>query len=124
MIQDLTIEATSNTPQIVFKTNGSLILNGRSYLIDVRKFYQPIFDWVSQLKAEKVRFIINLDYFNSASAKVIFEILKTIDDNDLVLEFDVIWKYETDDEDVLESGQIFEKRLKRARFCYNECSEA
>jgi hypothetical protein len=124
MIQNLTIEATSSTPQAVFETNGNLLLKGRSLLLDVSLFYQPLIDWVSQLNTDTVKFIIKLDYFNSASSKRLLEILKIIDANNAVREFDVIWNFETDDEDILEKGQIFEEKLRRARFLYKEYAEA
>ena len=124
MIQNLTIEATSSTPQAVFETNGNLLLKGRSLLLDVSLFYQPLIDWVSQLNTDTVKFIIKLDYFNSASSKRLLEILKIIDANNAVREFDVIWNFETDEEDILEKGQIFEEKLRRARFLYKEYAEA
>jgi hypothetical protein len=124
MIQDLIIEETSRTPQVEFKTNGDLLIKGRSVLMDVCLFFQPLIDWVSRLTTESVIFNFNLDYFNSSSSKKIFEILRSIDLNMAVSKFDVIWNYEVNDEVILERGQIFEEKLQRARFIYREYEEA
>jgi hypothetical protein len=123
-MENLTIKATSTTPFALFETNGNLTLKGRSLILDVTAFYQPFLDWVSNLAATRVVFKIELEYFNSASIKKLLEILRTIDSNNLVKEFDVIWNFETDDEDILEKGQIFEEKLRKARFIYKEYAEA
>ncbi|HJZ39088.1 MAG TPA: DUF1987 domain-containing protein [Bacteroidales bacterium] len=123
-MENLTIKATSTTPLAVFETNGNLTLKGRSLILDVTAFYQPFLDWVNILIAPKVVFTIELEYFNSASSKKLLEILRTIDSNNQVREFEVNWNYETDDEDILEKGQIFEEKLRKARFIYKEYAEA
>ena len=123
-MDNFTIEATSNTHLAVFETNGNLSLKGRSLILDVTAFYQPFLEWVRNLDVTKVVFTIELEYFNSASSKKLLEILRTIDSNNLVKEFDVIWNFETDDEDILEKGQIFEEKLFKARFIYREYAEA
>jgi len=124
MIQDLIIEATSSTPHVVFEVSGRLLVKGRSLILDVGQFYQPLNDWVVQLQCNKVTFDIDIDYFNSASSKRLLEIMKTIDANNHVGEFNVIWNYESDDEDILEKGQIFEEKLRKARFFFKEYAES
>jgi hypothetical protein len=124
MIQNLIIEATSTTPHVAFETSGNLSLKGRSLILDVGQFYQPLNDWVCQLHCSTVNFDIDIDYFNSASSKRVLEILKIIDANNFVREFNVIWNYESDDEDILEKGQIFEEKLRKARFFFKEYAES
>lgn len=123
MIHNLTIEATDYTPKAVFETNGSLLLKGRSLFLDAGLFYKPLIDWVRQLNTGNVTFVIHLDYFDSSSLKKIFEILKTIDANENVGEFDVIWNFEKDDDAILEKGQIFNEKLKRTKFLFREYVE-
>ncbi len=52
------------------------------------------------------------------------ELLKTIDDNRHVKNFTVHWLFESDDEDILEKGLIFEERLMKARFMYTASAGA
>jgi hypothetical protein len=117
-MQHLIIESTGATPQVLFKSNGNLSLKGRSMAPDIVLFYRPLNEWVSRLNAPKVRFSIDLDYFNTASSKILFELMKVIDNNANIREFDVLWHFETDDEDILEKGQLFEEKLKKAKFIY------
>lgn len=98
-------------------------MKGRSLLLNVNEFYCPLIEWISELNVPVVRFTIDFDYFNSASSKQILEMLKLLDSNNNVKDFDVFWHFEKDDEDILEIGQIFEERLRKARFYFKEYAE-
>ena len=123
-MNNITYEPTTSTPEVKFTTDGRLLLEGRSLPENVMKFYNPLIEWVSKLKVEVVKMDINLEYLNSASSKKLLEILKVLDANNYIKEFIVNWHYESEDEDALESGQIFEDLLRRAEFRYHEYSEA
>ncbi len=105
-------------------TDGRLLLEGRSLPENVTKFYNPLVEWVAMLKVEVVKIDINLEYLNSASSKKLLELLKVLDANNNIKELIMNWHYESDDEDALESGQIFEELLRKAEFRYHEYSEA
>jgi len=123
-MKNLTIEPTSSTPAVDFKTDGRMLIEGRSLPEDVNKFYLPLTDWALKLTAEVVKLDINLEYLNSASTKKMLEFLKVLDANSHIKTFIVNWHYESDDEDTLENGQIFEELLRKAQFLYHEYSEA
>jgi len=123
-MQNLQIECTNNTPMVKFDVSGMLTMKGRSLILDGRPFYQPLIDWVAALDAETVYFTIDFDYFNSSSSKLILELLKIIDINTRIKTFNVNWYFETDDEDILEIGQIFEEKMQKARFFYREHAES
>jgi hypothetical protein len=122
-MQDVNIDATSSTPQVNFNQSGKLMMKGRSLILNVDEFYSPLIEWISKLNVPVVRFTIDFDYFNSASSKQILEMLKLIDSNNNVKDFDVFWHFEKDDEDILEIGQIFEERLRKAIFYFKEYAE-
>ena len=122
-MQNINIEATSSTPQVNFDQSGKLMMKGRSLILNVKEFYSPLIEWISKLNVPVVRFTIDFDYFNSASSKQILEMLKLLDSNNNVKDFDVFWHFEKDDEDILEIGQIFEERLRKARFYFKEYAE-
>jgi hypothetical protein len=84
----------------------------------------PLIEWAARLTVSSVNFTVELDYFNTASAKKLMELLKTIDDNRHVREYTVNWHFESDDEDILEKGFIFEERLMKARFMYTATTGA
>lgn len=123
-MQSIMIEASNSTPLTVFEPDGTLCLKGRSLIIDVVSFYQPLIEWAARLTVSSVNFTVELDYFNTASAKKLMELLKTIDDNRHVREYTVNWRFESDDEDILEKGFIFEERLIKARFMYTATTGA
>jgi hypothetical protein len=120
----INLEPTTSTPAVKFGTDGRLLLEGRSLPENVTKFYNPLVEWVAMLKVEVVKIDINLEYLNSASSKKLLELLKVLDANNNIKELIVNWHYESDDEDALESGQIFEELLRKAEFRYHEYSEA
>lgn len=120
---DINITPTNSTPEVIFETNGNLYMKGRSIILDVDQFYKPLCVWLSLLEVPAVRFTIKFDYFNSASSKKILELLKIIDANNKIKDFNVFWHFETDDEDILEMGQIIEERLRKAKFCFIEYAE-
>jgi hypothetical protein len=123
-MKNINFEPTSSTPLVKFITDGRLLLEGRSLPENVTKFYLPLIEWVRMLKAEVVKLDINLEYLNSASSKKLLELLKVLDANNNIKVLIVNWHYESDDEDALESGQIFEELLLKAEFRYHEYSEA
>ena len=90
-------------------------------MLDAVSFYEPLIEWASCTKHTFCKFYhFELDYFNTSSSKKLLELLKIFDNNRNVKEFIVYWGFETDDEDILIKGQIFEERLKNARFCFKE----
>ena len=123
-MDNINIEPTASTPAVKFITDGRLLIEGRSLPENVIRFFHPLIEWSGMLKAEVVKMDVNLEYMNSASPKKLLELLKVIDANNSVKEFIVNWHYEADDEDALESGQIFEDLLRKAEFRYHEYSSA
>jgi hypothetical protein len=123
-MKNISYEPTSSTPAVKFSTDGRLLIEGRSLPENVSKFYNPLLEWVMKLEAEVVKMDLNLEYLNSASSKKLLEILRALDNNNSIKVLIVNWHYEADDEDALESGQIFEDLLKKAEFRYHEYSEA
>jgi len=121
-MDNIAIESTTNTPAINFRTDGRMLMEGRSLPENVTIFYSPLIEWAALLKAQVVKMDINLEYVNSASIKKILELLKVLDANNNIKEFFVNWHYEKDDEDALENGQIFEELLQKAVFQYHEYS--
>jgi len=123
-MNNLLIDATSSTPAIQFRTDGRMLMEGRSLPENVQKFYGPVIEWAQSLTAKVVKLDINMEYLNSASTKKVLEFLKALDVNHHVKTYLINWHYESEDEDTLENGQIFEELLRKAQFRYHEYSEA
>jgi len=123
-MESILIEATHSTPAINFNIDGRLMIEGRSLPEDVNKFYKPLIEWIVKLTSESVKLDINLEYLNSASSKKLLELLKILDAKSKIESFIINWHYEEGDDDALETGQIFEEVLIRAKFHYHEYAEA
>jgi hypothetical protein len=108
----LTLEATQDTPHIILdKDNGIFEVSGRSLPEDVIEFYTPVIEWIqgyAKAPNTKTVFAFKLDYFNTASSKLILELLKTLKD---INGARVDWYYQEDDEDILDAGKEFSEQV-------------
>lgn len=102
------IDSTEDTPQVILdKASNEFELSGRSLPEDAASFYQPILDWLEQYANEsnpETNFVIKLEYFNTASSKLLLDVLTALEDIDNAK---VSWYYFEDDEDMEEAGEEF-----------------
>jgi hypothetical protein len=114
-MEELRISPTKNTPEIILNPEGIIRIRGRSIHEDVTDFFAPVEDWVSSyidVPAEVTCVDLNLEYFNSASAKVFIHLLQMITYVTLKhKKFIFNWYYEDGDEDILERGEYFSSVL-------------
>lgn len=122
-MENLTITATSQTPEISFHTNGHLKIEGRSFPEDAASFYDPLIEFIQELKVDSVNLDINLEYINTASSKKLLHLLQELDDQENIKSIVVNWHYEEGDEDSVETAEIFEDSVDRIRFTYNEIAD-
>ncbi len=111
------IPAEKTTPEVELNPNGSLSIKGRSIHENIRDFFNPIEEWVvdyvSNDPAEVTTIDINLEYFNSATAKALLNILQKLIRVQLKSRKLVVnWHYEKGDEDIQERGEYFASVLK------------
>lgn len=105
------IESTSKTPSIKADSSGIIELSGISVPEDGIKFFLPLKNWIdgyATSPAPRTICKVNLDYFNTSSAKVlltIFRLLEKIKKEGN--EVKVIWTYEENDSEIEEAGQDF-----------------
>jgi hypothetical protein len=111
-METLIIKGTEDTPDVVFDIEKNIFeISGRSLPEDVVTFYQPVMEWLNELeKTPMDTFIldIKLDYFNTASSKLILDIFLKLD----VLfsegkDIKVRWYYSELDEDLGEAGEEY-----------------
>jgi hypothetical protein len=111
-MQAIKIKGTDDTPNVILdKDNGIFEISGRSLPEDVAAFYEPILDWLeaySEDPMEKTIFNFKLEYFNTASSKLLLDVLLKLedmfDDGKDVL---VRWHFPDDDEDMEEAGEEY-----------------
>ncbi len=106
-LESLIIEGTINTPSIIFDTEKhSFQISGKSMPEDAVDFYKPIDEWVLQFADSKISqatFEIRLEYFNTASSKLILGLIKKI--GEAAADVSINWYYMEDDEDMEEVGE-------------------
>ena len=111
MMQELHIEPTKNSPEIIMNPEGFIRIKGRSIHENVAEFFSPVESWINEYiekPAEMTSVDICLEYFNSASAKVfihLFELIKHVNIKNRNFMFN--WYYEDGDDDILERGEYF-----------------
>lgn len=107
------IEQTTNTPYINFDPQtGILEINGRSIPEDSVKFYKPLIQWIDDYKKSPQDLIIisiQLEYFNSGTAKSLYRLLKKVTSmHDAINKVKLKWYYEQDDEEMMNSAKDYE----------------
>ena len=110
-MEELRILPTKNTPEIILNPEGMIRIKGRSIHENVTDFFEPIEDWISEyitVPADITSVDMNLEYFNSASAKVFIHILQKVTYVTLKhKKFVFNWYYEDGDDDILERVEYF-----------------
>ena len=79
--------------------------------------------WVKEFANEELNIEINLEYFNTAVSKQLYDLLKTIESNQNYKKINLKWFYEDGDDEILESGEIYEELLPRINFSYQRYAE-
>jgi len=109
-MEPLIIPSTTNTPTVRFnhKVNKFLI-SGVSLPENVLEFYQPVIDWIEVYfknpNADTV-FEFKFSYLNTASSKIISNILQILDEQYLQgVKVSVLWYYDFEDAETKELGQ-------------------
>lgn len=109
----ISLEGTEDTPKIILDSkNGIFEISGRSLPEDTAEFYQPVLEWLeryAQSANADTKFVFKLEYFNTASSKLILDILSKLEDVDNA---SVVWYFHEDDEDMEEAGQEFSELVE------------
>ena len=108
----LRIEPEDDTPMVnLSKEKGIFEISGKSMPEDVVFFYQPVLDWMDAYKAdplEKTVFDFKLIYFNTASSKLILDLLMYLEEiQEKGNEILVRWHSLKTDEDMQEAGEEY-----------------
>jgi hypothetical protein len=122
-MENLYIEPTAGTPQVDFKMNGELNMEGRSLPEDAAKFYKPIVEWLETYSCEETTFNFRLEYLNTSSSKQILNVIKSVEKKDSNKNIVVNWYYEEGDIDGLETGEHFATIMKDIPFNFIEYAE-
>lgn len=108
------IQEQEYTPAIRFDEHSkTLTIAGSSLPDDTKGFYQPLLDWMEEYLnnpdlEKKLNIIFRLDYFNTSSSKMIYELLAKVEKKKNILKsVRIYWHYDVINEPMLESGKHF-----------------
>lgn len=111
-METIKIQGTEDTPKVILDKDAELLeISGRSLPEDVASFYEPILTWLEEYAEspnKKTIFNFKLVYFNTASSKLLLDILMKLEEiheqgNDVLIK----WHYPEDDEDMEEAGEEY-----------------
>lgn len=110
------ISETDFTPSVkILPEENRIIITGPSRLEDPSPFYEELVIVLDETIINyKSRFFIDfkLNYLNSSSSKWLFHILKNIQARfGKTRTMSVNWYYDSDDESMLEAGEVFQNLL-------------
>ena len=116
-INKFSVDLSEDTPSVNFDPKtGEFDVEGMSRPEDVTKFYNPVIDWLekyakSPAPATTVNF--RYSYFNTASARKIYEILAVLDDINLkkYSKVNINWYYDEPDIDMKMAGEEYDELI-------------
>jgi hypothetical protein len=111
-METIKILGTDDTPTVILDAENDIFeISGRSLPEDVTAFYDPILNWLDEYAASpnaKTFFTFKLVYFNTASSKLLLDILMKLEEmHEDKKEVLVKWYYPEDDEDMQEAGEEY-----------------
>lgn len=115
-MQVLKIDSTEDNPQVILDRESNILeISGRSLPEDVNTFYEPMLSWIEEYAKAPLDvtvFNFKLTYFNTASSKIILDILtqfeEMIEEGHQVM---VRWHYPDEDEDMMEAGEEYSEMV-------------
>lgn len=112
----LRIEPTDDSPQVILdKENSVFEISGKSLPENVLEFYRPVMDWLQEYRKDpgpKTGLTLKLIYFNTASSKMILDILMVLEEMaEAGHEVVVRWMSLKSDEDMQEAGKEYEEMV-------------
>jgi len=116
MLQRLQLDASEDTPLVDFDAEtGVLKIVGRALPEDAHSFFSPLQLWVERYvdtPAIQTTVDLQIDYFNSAATRYIFNILMELEDLASSGKYvKVIWNFNKNDEMIAAKGEELESML-------------
>jgi hypothetical protein len=114
----LFIEQTAKTPFIeLVPSSGKMEIRGKSIPENSKSFFAPVFDWIDAYgknPATETTFEVQLDYFNTSSAKSIVDIFKKLEQihKSGSSTVTINWRFDEDDGDMMEAGQDYQSIIR------------
>lgn len=121
-MENLYIKNVLNAPDILLDADNHILeIKGESYPENAREFFSPVVSWireyVNQLKDQQVTVNIELKYFNSSTAKILFNIFNMLDkEAGKGKRIFINWIYDKRNLNAVEYGEDFKEDIEFAVF--------
>ena len=125
-MEPLKIEATDKTPGIILDPyNDNFEISGNSRPENVRDFYDPVVNWLIDFekdvldkkvikfdKKHPLNFNLKMNYFNSSSAKFLYDVMgELVRFHEKGHVIRILWYFEEGDEDMKYAGEEMSELL-------------
>jgi len=114
-MDSLFIEPGLLTPRIVLDPeNSKFEISEQSLPEDALAFYLPVINWIEEYGKTpnpETTVEFKMDYFNTASSRMLYKILTTLKKISSQGEINIKWFYKKPDTDMLASGKRFAKLI-------------
>ena len=116
-MEPLIIQSTTNTPSVrLNKQTNKFIVSGVSLPENVLEFYQPLINWIMEYFDDpnpETVFEFKFNYLNTASSKVVNNILQILDEQfNNGLKVKVAWYFDFEDAEIKELGHDLSEMLE------------
>jgi len=114
-------ERTNTSPYVLIdEERGYIRFEGESYLEDIFGFFQEINEWLEKYLASdftELTFDCAMEYFNSSTTKVLYNILRLLDTHAAGKKVIVNWIVADEDDDMLiECGEDYQEEMENLEF--------
>ncbi|MCK4699524.1 MAG: DUF1987 domain-containing protein [Bacteroidales bacterium] len=126
-MEPLIIKATKVTPEIILDPyNDNFEISGISRPENVREFYDPVINWLIEFEKEvldrnaikfdknhPLNFNLKMNYFNSSSAKFLYDVMgKLVRFHKKGHLIRILWYFEEEDDDMRYAGEEMSELLE------------
>lgn len=117
----LEIEKTRTTPYVLIdEAKEYMRFEGECYLEDIIGFFKDIHEWLENYLASNsanLTFDCALEYFNSSTTKLLYNMLRSMDEHyDENHHLVVNWIVAADDDMIAECGEDFQEEMENLQF--------
>ncbi|MCL1988631.1 MAG: DUF1987 domain-containing protein [Firmicutes bacterium] len=117
----LELPKTESTPYVLLDSEKCyMTFKGECYSENVIDFFKNITVWLTEFLASnfaELDFDCELDYFNSSSSKMLYNILLALDESaSKGKKININWYVDPENDVLIEHGEDFQEELKHANF--------
>ena len=115
-MEPLHLTGTDDSPEILLdKEHQKFEISGKSLPEDVSAFFEPVLQWFERYSRDPLpatRVSIRMTYFNTASSKLLLDILMILEElKEKGNKVEIEWHYPSYDEEMKEAGVEYSEML-------------